>query len=189
MKHAFISILFLILANSCTLERKEKMLQQKEAALIEKEQSLNLKERELQLLEEDLRARENKVDSSAHTDSAVSVNTDIVGSWTAKMVCSETTCPGSAVGDTKTEQWDISYQNNRVIAKAVSSDKMIRLYTGSYNGNVLELTEEPNGNTTQRAMSMLVRLRITDKKTLEGQREIIREGDCKIIYSVQLTKQ
>jgi hypothetical protein len=58
------------------------------------------------------------------------------------MTCTETTCPGSAIGDTKTETWDISYQNNVLLAKANVGDKLTRVYTGTYDGTNLVLIED-----------------------------------------------
>ena len=58
------------------------------------------------------------------------------------MTCIETTCPGSAVGDTKTETWDINYENNLIIAKAMANNKLVRVYTGSYDGTNLTLSED-----------------------------------------------
>ncbi|HVK96300.1 MAG TPA: hypothetical protein VM368_00715, partial [Flavisolibacter sp.] len=113
----------------------------------------------------------------------------LVGRWTAQMVCTETTCPGSAVGDSKTETWDIQYINNKVIAKAQSGEQLVRVYTGIYTGNTLELVENNESTGTQPATKMVVQLRIVNPRSMEGQREIIREGNCKILYSLQLTKQ
>ncbi len=48
---------------------------------------------------------------------------------------------GRLVGDTKTETWDLSYQNDRVIAKAMTGENLIRVYTGTFRNNLLELTE------------------------------------------------
>ena len=36
---------------------------------------------------------------------------------------------------------------------------------------------------------MIVRLRLVNAGTMEGQREIVRVGDCKIIYALQMDKQ
>ena len=56
------------------------------------------------------------------------------------MICTETNCPGSAVGDSKNEQWDISFQDNAIIATAISNNQMVRVYTGHYFGNSIRLT-------------------------------------------------
>jgi len=43
------------------------------------------------------------------------------------MRCTETNCSGSAVGDTKNEQWEIGYQNGGIVAQAFSGNKLVRV--------------------------------------------------------------
>jgi hypothetical protein len=104
------------------------------------------------------------------------------------MACIETSCTGSAVGDTKTEQWDINLQNDHIIAKASSGDKIVRVYSGRTAGNTLELIEHKDTALIYDTR-MVVRLRLINKNTIEGVREIVREKDCKIVYSLRMDKQ
>jgi hypothetical protein len=64
-----------------------------------------------------------------------------------------------------------------------------RVYSGLYTGNTLELVEDRAVANGQPATRMIVRLRMVSNRTLEGQREIVREGECKIIYALQMEKQ
>ena len=105
------------------------------------------------------------------------------------MKCTETTCTGSAVGDTKTEQWQIGFENNKVIVTATSNNKLLRLYAGNYVGNSLELTAQQDNAITPQVGKIVVRLQETKENKLEGQREIIRPEDCRIVYDLQLQKQ
>lgn len=173
--------------SSCTLQERETALQKREAALNEREQQLILREKAIQLKEEDLAKLQNPVDSIS-IDSSV-YNANIVGTWNVKMVCTETTCAGSAVGDTRTETWQINYESNKVIAQARAGNQLVRIYTGMYTGNTLELVEDREISPSQPATRMVARLRITSDTKMEGSREILREGDCKIIYSMDMTKQ
>jgi hypothetical protein len=104
------------------------------------------------------------------------------------MTCTEATCAGSAVGDTKTEQWNISYEANTIIAKAMSDDKLVRTYTGIPAGEVIELVEGPHANVSQSATKMIVRLRLINSTAMDGKREIIR-NNCKVIYDLKMEKQ
>lgn len=169
----------------CTLREKELALQKKEQDLSKKEQDLIVRENNLRLREEEF-ANKLKADSLA-TDSSF-YNTALVGIWETKMTCTETTCTGSAVGDTKTERWEIKYEGKNVVAQAMDGSKMVRLYSGMYTGNTVELIEERQATPTQPSTKMVVRLRLTGNDTMEGQREILRP-DCKIIYSLNLVKQ
>jgi hypothetical protein len=99
------------------------------------------------------------------------------------MTCTETTCAGSAVGDTKTEEWELSYEGNTLIAKAHTNEQLIRTYKGFYTGNTIELVE--SRDSTEANVKMVVRLRLADETHMEGQREITRK-DCKIIYDIKL---
>ena len=188
MKRFFLYLLVLVFFNSgCDLRKREEQLQAKEAALNQKEQELLLKEKTLQIKEEELLLRERKSDSTVKTDTTSLYNTAIIGFWSVKMTCTEATCAGSAVGDTKTEQWNISYEANTIIAKAMSDDKLVRTYTG-IAGQVIELVEGPHQSVSQPATKMIVRLRLIDSTSMNGQREIIR-NNCKVIYDLQMEKQ
>jgi hypothetical protein len=189
MKSFVLYLLILLFFNSgCNLRKREEQLHAKEAALNQKEQELLLKEKTLQIKEEELLIREHKFDSTIKTDTAGLYNPSIIGIWSVKMTCTETTCAGSAVGDTKTEQWNISYEANTIIAKAMSDDKLVRTYTGIPAGQVIELVEGPHETVSQPATKMIVRLRLIDSTSMDGQREIIR-SNCKVIYDLQMEKQ
>src|SRR5665647_409499 len=106
-----IIILFLAFFDwSCNYNQKADELQKKEVALDQKEQELDLKEKSLQVKEEELLKKEKRFDSTMNNDTIHLTNQAVVGLWAVKMTCTETTCTGSAVGDNKTEQWDITTQ-------------------------------------------------------------------------------
>ena len=181
-------ILFLLTCNSCTLDKKEEQLQQWENNLKQKEQELIVREKTLQLKEDELTRKGAYLDSTIKKDSAVKYDTSLIGSWDVKMVCTEATCTGSAVGDTKTEQWVISSEGSNFIAKALSGGKLLRVYTGIYTGNTLELIAQVEPNAGQPAAKMVARLHIVHARRMEGEREITRETDCKIIYTLEMDK-
>ena len=185
-----ITFLFILisLTSSCELNRREKAVREKEAELLQKEQDLLLKEKSLALKEEELIKRERKLDSTL-VDSTLKFSADLVGLWNVKMECKETSCTGSAVGDVKSETWQLAFDSTfNLIANVVSGNNIARIYTGRFTGSVIELMQEVV-NTPSSVTKMNVRLNIVDTKTLEGQREIIREKDCRIVYSLRLDKQ
>lgn len=189
MKWLIILLLIIFsLGPGCDLRTREENLQKREAALSQKEQELLLQEKTLQIKEQELLKREQKIDSSLIMDTSKLYNPAIIGIWSVKMTCTETTCNGSAVGDTKTEQWNISYEGNTIIAKAMSDEKLVRTYTGPPKGDGIELAEQQQNVNSQPPTRMVVRLRMTAANNMEGQREIIRD-DCKVIYALQLEKQ
>jgi hypothetical protein len=184
----FLFLLSFFLLQGCDMRKREETIQAKEAQLNQKEQELLLREKTLQLKEDELAKKQQQIDSTAISDTTAQINTKLVGSWEVKMTCTETSCSGSAVGDTKNEVWDISYQDKSVLAKAKVNNELVRVYSGTYNGNILELAEAHNGTTQQSPTKIIVRLRLVNDLQMEGNREIERIGDCKIIYSVLMGK-
>jgi hypothetical protein len=188
LRSCFLLSVMLFLFTGCNLREKEKSLDERSQALDQREQELLLKERSLQLKEEELLRRELPVDSLPQVDTTAVYDASLIGAWAVKMVCTETTCPGSAVGDTKNETWNLSYQNNTLLVRAMAGNQLVRIYSGIFNGSMIELSEDRDVTATAPASKMTVRLRVVNNTTLEGQREIIREGNCKILYSVNMTR-
>lgn len=190
MKGFCIFLLALLLfTTGCDLRQREEALQKKEAILNDREQSLLLREKTLQLREEEVLKREQHLDSTMKQDTTRLVQPALIGRWDVKMTCTEATCPGSAIGDTKTEVWEFSYAGTTLMVKAIASEKLVRVYTGFYTGNTIELVEERPGTDSEGSTKMVIRLRLSDDTHMEGQREIIRENDCRVVYSLQLQKQ
>ena len=180
--------LFFFFFQGCSLRQREEALTKKEAFLNQWEQELLLKEKTLQIKEEDLLKREQKIDSTSLLDSTV-YNAALNGTWDVTMTCTETSCPGSAVGDTKSETWEIAYQENKVIARAMANNQLVRVYSGFFTGNTLELVENVENTGNQPVTRIVVRLRLSNENLLEGQREIERIGECKILYNMVLNKK
>ncbi len=177
--------LLYVSVSACDYRAKEEALNQREASLDEREQKLSEKEKELKIREEEL----NRSHDILPTDTTPTINPAIPGKWLVKMTCTETNCPGSAVGDNKTEQWDISTQSNVIIAKAYSGGKLVRSYTGLYTGNTLELVEDLVGTASEPAIKMVVRLTLVSERRMEGSREIVRENVCKTVFTIQMDKE
>jgi hypothetical protein len=192
MKWFFLLLFFFAgTLSGCGLKDRESAVREKEAELTQREQALAEKEKTLQLQEEALLAKERKLNQADSTTkiTASVYNPALVGQWTARMVCTETSCTGSAIGDTKTETWELSYQNDQVIAQAKDGEVLIRTYTGALRNNFLELTENVGPSAAGPATRMLVRLAFINETTMEGEREIIRSGNCRIVYALQLQKK
>lgn len=188
IRTSILLLAFFVVLPGCDIEQREKELEQKALVLQQKEEELQARETALSMKEDEL-TRMTKALDSTRQDSTFIYDPSLIGLWSVKMTCTQTTCPGSAVGDTKTEQWEISYQGHHILAQALVSDTLTRVYQGIYTGNTIELVEERSGVQAQPATRMIVRLRKVSSRGLEGQREIIREGECKIIYALQMDKQ
>jgi hypothetical protein len=189
MKWRFAALLLLVFSFGCNYREQEEELQKREAALNEKEQNLIVRERTLDIREQEFLNNKKLADSVKGIDTSQVINPDMIGLWEVKMTCTESTCPGSAVGDTRLEHWNVHYLQKSIIVKAYANEQMVRVYTGFYTGNTVELIAESNTKGSDLHSKMIVRLHFTDKVHLEGQREIIRDSSCKVVYAVQMVKQ
>ena len=178
---------FILISAACGESGNEKSLESREKEVEAKEKQLQTFERELQLKENDLIKREQLLDSLSQSASGGVYNKKLVGNWVVTMECIETTCEGSAIGDTKTEQWNISYQNNKVIAKASANKKLIRTYTGLFKENNLALTAGQTPETDTHMDVTLTPHQATEG-LMEGQRVISQGGKCKIVYAIKAEK-
>lgn len=188
MKWIFL-LLCTISLSSCGLRQREMELDRRTNELNQREQELNLREQSLAAKEQQLNDREKQIDSTSNVvkDSLIIEHNKIPGIWAVEMQCTETNCPGSAVGDIKNEQWEFKFEDNLVIASAMSNNQLVRIYTGSYVGNLLKLAVKQDSSET--TAKIVVRLTQTKEKEMEGEREITQANGCHILYSLKLKKQ
>lgn len=191
MKVFYLLITLFIILPSCEIQKRQETLNKKEDDLKQWEQQLSLKEDSLQLKAAELAKRETLLDSTKLNaiDTLSVLYPQVPGIWNVSMKCTETTCSGSAVGDTKKEQWEISFQNNTIVAKAMSDNKLLRIYSGSFTGNAFELSSQQENVATQQGAKMFVRLQTNKENQMTGQREISRPEECRIVYALELSKQ
>lgn len=169
----------------CGKSDSEKKLEARSSEVQAKEQQLQIWEKQLLLKEQQLKAHQQRLDSlTTQSDTVGIYNPKLVGNWRVTMQCIETTCEGSAIGDTKTEQWNISYHDNKVVVNALANKKLIRVYEGLYKTNSLELSTPsvPNAETT---MKVVLNPHPTANNLMEGQRVITQENKCRIVYSLK----
>lgn len=178
-------LLLCFTATGCDDTAQSQALRQKEDSLQLREQQLEIREKEVELKEAAWIQQQQLSDSNFTSDSNYVVDSAFIGNWNVMMTCTEATCPGSAVGDTKNEIWNFFYKGKTLVATATSNGQLVRTYSGFYAGNLIELREKRD--TAVAHVRMVVRLRIVDEINLEGQREITRET-CKIIYNLKLQK-
>jgi hypothetical protein len=184
-----ILLIGIVFISGCGLRQREMELNKKMQELNVKEQELALKEQSLSIKEEQLNEKEKSLDSTKNVvnDSLFLEHQKLPGTWMVEMLCTETSCPGSAVGDVKNEQWDFKFQNNMVIASAMSNNQLVRVYTGDFLGNTLKLGVQQD--STDASAKIVVRLQKTKEKEMTGDREITQANGCRILYSLRLKKQ
>lgn len=190
-KTFFLFLISLFIFSGCNIQEREKKLELKEIQLNQKEIELNLKEQTLALQEQELNANKIILDSVQNqNDYLLSLYPDLQGIWNVKMICTETTCPGFAIGDVKIEIWDFSIQNNTLIAAASNTKGILaRIYSGTLKENHLELVSEVTDDQTGQGIKMLIKLRNTSGNTMSGTREIFYANGCYITYTLDIKKQ
>lgn len=186
MKYSIILVALLCL-QSCQQQNHGEG-QQRADSLTQKENDLMLREANLQRREEDLSVREKMLDSVLRKDSLPFINAGLTGRWQVKMTCTQTDCPGSAIGDIRNEQWELAYAGPVLQARAMADGRLVRVYSGSATANGIELSEERPAAAGQPATRMVVRATQTATGVMEGHREITRDGSCTIVFQLQMTR-
>jgi hypothetical protein len=189
MKSYVVLFISLICLNSCSVREREKELERRATELNEKEQQLLLKEQTLKLKEDELAIKESRLDSTLSFNNdfdTTRTNPNYFGSWQVRMDCIETSCSGSAVGDSKIEQWTIDSADNGVIMRAKVGTQLVRVYSGRQQGSYLQLSSEENA-TVGGKVRIFVRLQLNGDE-LEGRREITRQGECRIVYALGIKR-
>ncbi|MEJ5960824.1 hypothetical protein [Pedobacter immunditicola] len=188
MNTRLIPVLLLMLTislQSCGLNEREKKLKKRLKETTRKEQQLLAWEQRLKMKEDSLEFAKQSLDSTNKgTDTVSTYDPAIVGKWNVKMSCIETSCSGSAIGDTKTETWAISYMQNTVVVNAYSGTVLTRVYIGTYKNKVLQiLDEKPNAGAL-----IIANLNFTSEDRMDGNREVVQNDDCKIVYALNARK-
>ena len=184
-----ILLIGLFILSGCNLRKREIEMDKKASELRQKEQELNLREQSLQLREDKLNEKQKFLDSANRiiNDSLMKEYPNIPGTWLVEMECTETNCPGSAVGDISNEQWEFKFQDNHVIVSATRNNNLVRVYTGDFNDGSLNLAEQLDSSASPG--KILVRLQPRNAKEMQGRREITKEEGCRILYLLRLKKK
>jgi hypothetical protein len=104
------------------------------------------------------------------------------------MNCVETDCAGSAIGDSKNEQWEFSNEHGQVLVRASVNNKVVRVYSGQLQGSELQLTAQHQEGETLPDAIITAQLQLAADQRLEGRREINRPDNCRIVYALTLTR-
>ena len=175
--------------SSCDLHQREVELNKKLDEMNRRERELALKEQTLEIKELQLSEQQKILDSTTNmvNDSLIREHAKFQGLWRVDMQCIETNCAGSAVGDVKTEHWNIKVENNEVSINARSNKSVVKTYSGSYVGNVIKLTAEQDSTEVNAKIEVSLQ-KISDKE-LRGERQVIQATGCRIVYSLRLKRE
>ena len=186
----FSALVFLVVIFSgCNFQQREAELQKRSDELTQKEQQLILREKALQLKEDSIKLLLARGDSTSFADSIAILPAKLTGEWSAKMVCTQTSCPGSAIGDVQTDNWQFSTQDSSLIIKSVSRGQINRVYTGNYyRGNTIRVTVSSDNPQSGSSSRLIEITEIRDTK-MKGTRTVTQPDGCQIVYSLELDKK
>ena len=174
----------------CGQVKREQDLVNREKQLQAQQQELILKANELALKETKLNELAKNMDSTHIREDSLHLQfSQLAGNWDVTMNCTQATCSGSAVGDTKTERWIFALAGGSVIAQAYAKNILSRVYIGKYQDGLLQLSAQSADSIADGGAQINVYLRQTsDSLSMTGKRTIIRPN-CQIIYNLSLKKQ
>lgn len=184
----YVSTFLLIAATlgSCGFEERKKALDAREVSLNEKEQNLLIKEKMLLQLEDSIKLSIAQQDSLALSLKTLGLPLpdSLQGTWNINMLCTQTNCSGSAVGDTRKESWTFSGGDSTgVYVKAMQGENLVRVYTGIFDGSGFVLST-PNVAGDANATTMNVKLSINTPDKMNGTRIIQQADGCTITYKI-----
>lgn len=176
-------LLSIIFTSSCGFEERKKALDEREAALQDREQILLLKEKQLTQLEDSIKLNLAKQDSAtlALKNLGLPLPDSLQGIWNISMFCTQTSCSGFAVGDIRKESWTFSGGDSTgVYVKAMQGDKLIRIYSGIYDGSGFILSTPSNTDSVSTVMN--VKLVVDNNNKLSGSRVINQADGCSTTF-------
>lgn len=176
-------LLTLFFLNSCDYRKKNTELSEREKKLAEREKEFSKKENEYNSL---IRLRDS-LHSKKDSTATVVLPQNIIGKWSGKIICSESTCPENMIGDIRTDTWEFSENSSVISAKVTDKTGNIRVYTGTYNGSEMHLTNKNDSAAVKKPEITIILNDIQDGK-IKGSREMTSENNCVSRFSVDLEK-
>lgn len=184
MKNLLFLNLLLFLLVSCNNKDKTKELALKEQQLLEKEKLFAQKEAEYNAL---LKMRDSIFDKR-HSDSIKIIKwpDNIVGSWTGKVICTDSNCSDYVVGDQRTDTWEFASDSIQLFTKIINNNNLVRLYSGNFENNEIKLNFKTD-STAKKRVDMNVLLNDISKDKIRGTRTISVDN-CMAKFSVELIR-
>jgi hypothetical protein len=184
MKNPLLFILLSLFLLNCDNKDKTNDLALREQQLLEKEKSFAQKEAEYQSL---LKMRDS-IFNKQHSDSIKIIKwpDEIAGSWTGKVICTESNCSDYVVGDQRTDTWEFASDSIQLFTKIINNNNLIRLYSGKFENNEVKLNFKTD-STAKKQVDMNVLLNDISDTKMKGVRTIAVDN-CMAKFSVELVR-
>lgn len=179
-------LLLLLTLAACRDTVREQQLAEREQALAEKEKMFALKEADYSAL---LRWRDSTLaaaDTLAATP-ATAWPTDLLGRWSSKTVCRESSCNEYVVGDQRSGAWEFSGDSAGLFTKVYDRNTLVRVYSGSFDSAAARLYFRSD-SAAQRKVEMEVELRRSPTGAIKGSQLLTMENGCTAKFTVELVR-
>ncbi|MCD9853426.1 hypothetical protein LUD75_01825 [Epilithonimonas sp. JDS] len=169
---------------SCKENEREKQLDIREKILSEKENIFAQKESEFQSL---LKMRDSLY--AKKTDSVIVPTwpVDILGKWSGKVICTESTCSDYVIGDQRTDVWEFVNDSLQTSVNVYSNNNLVRTYSGKLENNEIRLNFKTD-STAAKLVDMNILLNEISPGKMRGKRTITVNNNCSAAFSVELVR-
>ncbi len=168
---------------SCDDKKRENDLVVREKQLLEKEKLFAQKESEYQTL---LKMRDS-IFTKKDSVKVVLWPAAIAGSWTGKVICTESNCSDYVVGDQRTDTWEFDSDSTQLMTKIINNNNLVRIYSGKFENNEAKLNFKTD-SASKKQVEMNILLNDITPNKIRGIRTIAVDNSCTAKFSVELVR-
>lgn len=168
---------------SCDDKQKEDNLTERERQLLEKEKTFAQKESEYQAL---LKMRDS-IFAKKDSVTVMKWPASLAGSWTGKVICTESNCSDYVVGDQRTDTWEFDSDSTQLITKIINNNNLVRIYSGKFENNEARLNFKTD-SAAKKQVEMNILLNDIAPNKVRGTRTIAVDNSCMARFSVELVR-
>lgn len=173
-------ILGITILSACNNKEKETELNKREKDLLEKEDLFSKKEADYQSL---LKMRDSIF---AKKDSILIKKwpETIAGIWSAKSICSESSCSEYTIGDNRLESWDFKSDSLKLFT-VNTHNKNSKIFDAKYHNNEIVL-DYVTDSTAKRNMKINIVLTELGNSKMKGLATVTLDNQCNAKFNVEL---
>lgn len=183
-KTLFIFLLSIIIFQGCSDKEKNQELIDRENSLLEKEKIFAQKESDYQSL---IKMRDSIFSKKDSVETVQKWPVEILGEWTGKVICTESSCSDYVIGDQRIDTWEFDSDSTQLFSKILNNNKLVRLYLGKFENNEVKLNYKTD-STADKSVEMNVLLNEISANRIRGIRTISVDNKCTAKFSVELTR-
>lgn len=175
---------FLLTQLACSDRQKMTELDNRERDLQQREKQFARKEADYQSL---LSMRDSLLRANADTIRTTSWPETLSGSWSCKMICTESNCTNYVVGDQRTDIWEFSGDTMGIYTKVISNNQVLRTYKARYDSTGINLRFETDTSAAKMVM-MKATLQQIAPGSLKGTQTTTIDNGCTATFTVELNR-